>query len=195
MLNWFSEVSPFELFALVTGLAAVILLIRQNVWTWPIGVAYAVVGVWVFLNNGLYGQLLLHISYVGMNLYGWWYWARGGDRTADDELPVIKLSNTGLMLAMGTGGLGTLVLGYVLAALGGGELAWPDALVTAFSFTAMYLQARKFIDCWGFWLVINIASIGLYAAAELYFYAVLYLVYLGLAVVGHIEWQNSRNSS
>lgn len=191
MLNWFSQASPFELFALVTGLAAVILLIRQNIWTWPVGVAYAAVGVWVFSQEGLYGQLLLHVFYVGMNLYGWWYWTRGAQ---EEPLRVIKLTGRGLLLAGGCGIVGTLVLGYVLAALSSAELAWADALVTSFSFVAMYLQARKYLDCWGFWFVINIGSIGLYAAAGLNFYAALYFVYLGLAVAGYVEWRNSRNN-
>ena len=197
MFDWFSQASSFELFGLVTGLAAVILLIRQSIWTWPVGVLYATVSVWVFFVDRLYGQLLLHLFYVGMNLYGWWYWARGGvTRDGGTEaVPVTRLVRREVLIALGTGALGTLVLSYLIRALGVSEFAWPDALVTAFSFVAMYLQARKYLESWVFWFVIDIGSVWLYFASGLNFYALLYLVYLGLAIAGYLEWRKSLHSS
>jgi len=198
VLNWFSEAQPFELFALVTGLGAVILLIRQNIWTWPVGLLYATVSVWVFYNDGLYGQLLLHLVFVAMNLYGWWYWARAGEPegSADgDPVPVIRLTGQGYLIALGCGALCTLVLGYLINAISDSAFAWPDALITSGSFVAMYLQARKYLESWVFWFVLDIGSIALYLASDLHFYALLYLVYLGLAGAGYREWQKSANSS
>ena len=201
MLNWFSQVSYFELFALVSGLAAVILLIRQNLWTWPVGVLYAGVSVWVFFADGLYGQLLLHVFYLGMNLYGWWYWTRGASGPQQEsepdkeQVPVVLLGRSGLLLASAVGAVCTVFLAYGLRAMGtlSGDsyFAWPDALVTSFSFVAMYLQARKFLESWVFWFFINIASVWLYVSTGHHFYAVLYLVYLGLAVAGYLEWRKS----
>jgi len=190
-LTWFLDLPYFELFALVTGLGAVILLIRQNIWTWPVGVLYAAVSVWVFSQDKLFGQTLLHVFYVAMNLYGWWYWLYGGQRKEDATLAVARLSATGLLLAIVAGLLATALLGFGLGQIDGAQLAWPDAVITAFSFVAMYLQARKFIDSWGFWLVINVGSVALYVSAGLNFYAVLYLVYLGLAVVGFQTWRRA----
>ena len=198
MLNWFSEAQPFELFALVTGLGAVILLIRQNIWTWPVGLLYATVSVWVFYNDGLYGRLLLHLVFVAMNLYGWWYWGRAGEPegSADGgQVPVIRLTGQGYLIALGCGALCTLVLGYLINAISDSAFAWPDALITSGSFVAMYLQARKYLESWVFWFVLDIGSIALYLASDLHFYALLYLVYLGLAGAGYREWQKSANSS
>jgi len=92
-------------------------------------------------------------------------------------------------MAGGTGYTVGNVLGFGLRSIDGAQLAWPDAVITAFSFVAMYLQARKFIECWGLWLLINVGSVGLYLSAGLNFYAILYLVYLGLAVVGFQSWR------
>ena len=198
MLNWFSEAQPFELFALVTGLGAVILLIRQNIWTWPVGLLYATVSVWVFYNDGLCGQLLLHLVFVAMNLYGWWYWGRAGEPEGSaygGQVPVIRLTGQGYLIALGCGALCTLVLGYLINAISDSAFAWPDALITSGSFVAMYLQARKYLESWVFWFVLDIGSIALYLASDLHFYALLYLVYLGLAGAGYREWQKSANSS
>jgi len=189
-LSWLSGLPYFELFALVTGLGAVVLLIRQNIWTWPVGVLYAAVSVWVFSQDKLFGQTLLHVFYVVMNLYGWWYWLYGGQRNNEDApLAVGRLSAAGLAVGIVAGLLTTLLLGFGLRSIDGAQLAWPDAVITAFSFVAMYLQARKFIECWGLWLLINVGSVGLYLSAGLNFYAILYLVYLGLAVVGFQSWR------
>jgi len=195
VLNWFSQASPFELFALVTGLGAVVLLIRQNIWTWPLGLAYAIVSVWVFYTDRLYGQLLLHVFYVAMNAYGWWYWLYGGNRATDAELPVQQLTLVTALVAIAAGVLGSGLIGYVLHALGDASFARADAIITAFSFVAMYLQARKYLESWVFWLVIDIGSVWLYLQSGLNFYAALYVIYLGLAVAGYIEWRKSLNAS
>lgn len=189
MLSWLTGLPAFEVFALVTGLGAVILLIRQNVWTWPVGVAYAAVSVWVFSQDKLFGQTLLHVFYVIMNLYGWWYWLYGGSRAEDESLPVGRLPVSHLLLVLCVGALGALGLGFGLGSLEDAQFAWPDAVITAASFVAMYLQAHKYIESWVFWLFINVGSVALYLSAGLNFYAVLYLVYLGLAVVGFRSWR------
>ena len=186
--------SPFELFATLTGLGAVVLLIRQNLWTWPLGVLYAVVSVWVFQQDRLYGQVLLHLFYVGMNLYGWWYWLYGGEREDEAALPVTSLQRTGWFAVLLGGGLAAAALGWLLGNVelfAGAEFAKADALITAFSFVAMYLQARKIIESWVLWFLIDVASVALYASAGLYFYALLYLVYLALAVAGYSEWRKT----
>jgi len=123
VLDWFSQASSFELFALVTGLGAVILLIRQNIWTWPIGLLYATVSVWVFYRDGLYGQLLLHVFFVGMNLYGWWYWVHGGQEEGE-ALPVVRLQSQGYLIAVGCGAMGALLLGYLINAISDSAFAW-----------------------------------------------------------------------
>ena len=77
--------SPFELIGLLSGVLCVWLLIRQNMWTWPIGLLYAAVSVLVFFRARLYADVLLHLFYVGMNAYGWTYWLWGGSERRDAE--------------------------------------------------------------------------------------------------------------
>ncbi len=67
--NW------LEATGLISGLLCVLLLIRQNIWNWPIGLLYSLVSIVVFLRAHLYADLALHVFYVAMNAYGWYYWA------------------------------------------------------------------------------------------------------------------------
>jgi nicotinamide mononucleotide transporter len=62
--NW------LEATGLVSGLLCVLLLIRQNIWNWPIGLLYSVVSIVVFYRSRLYADLALHVFYVTMNAYG-----------------------------------------------------------------------------------------------------------------------------
>ena len=79
-----------EFTGLASGLICVWLLIRQNVWTFPIGLVYAVVSVAVFIEAKLYADVLLSGYYVLMNAYGWYYWLYGGVRSATNELLVSR---------------------------------------------------------------------------------------------------------
>ncbi|MEM7217607.1 MAG: nicotinamide riboside transporter PnuC [Pseudomonadota bacterium] len=192
---------PFGLFGLITGLLAVVLLIRQSIWTWPIGTLYAVVSVYVFAEARLYSDLLLHVFYVGLNLYGWWYWLRGGDRDSTSELPVTRAGPALLAAGGALAVLGTLALGTFMHRATDADFAYADAATTVFSLFAMWLQARKYLDSWVLWFGIDIAASTLYflkAAAgdtSLLFYGVLYLVYLGLAVIGYRAWHASLQTA
>jgi nicotinamide mononucleotide transporter len=197
------SMAPLEMLGLVTGLLAVLLLIRQNIWTWPIGMIYAVVSVWVFAQARLYADLGLHLFYVGMNAYGWWFWLRGGavERSGDAELPVALTPARWHGLLLGLGLVGAITLGTLLARFTNADYAYADSLTTSFSFVAMWMQARKYLECWWVWFGVDVVAAGLYLlkaqAGEtgLYFYAVLYLVYLGLAVLGWRAWRQSWQCS
>lgn len=192
-----TSLDPFEFAGLVLGLAAVVLLIRQNIWTWPVGLAYALISVWVFYDAKLYADLLLHLFYVGMNLYGWWYWLRAPAATqpqidtSTEELPVSRSTPTQLVSLLVLGTIGSLVLGWYFATYTDADFAYADSATTGFSFVAMWMQARKLIESWVLWFLIDIGASALYVIKGIEFYAVLYVVYLGLAVAGWLAWRRT----
>jgi len=61
------------------------------------------------------------------------------------------------------------------------------------SFAAMWMTARKYIDNWIVWLVVDIIATGMYIVKGIDFYAVLYGVYLFMAVAGWRVWKRSMN--
>jgi len=202
-----ASLDALEFVGLVLGLAAVLLLIRQSIWTWPVGLAYALISVWVFLNARLYADLLLHVFYVGMNLYGWWYWLNAkrepvgnpGPERADERhggaetggLPVTRSRVAQLLVLGAIGLLGSLCMGFYFATYTNADYAYADSATTAFSFVAMWMQARKLLESWVLWFVIDIGACALYTIKGLDFYAILYLVYLALAVIGWRAWRRT----
>ena len=180
---------------LVSGLLCVWLLIRENVWTFPIGLLYAAVTVVVVARSNLYADVLLNLYYVLMNAYGWYFWLYGdASRRQADTLVVGWVPTRQWPWLVVIGITGTLAMGYYFDTQTAASLAYPDSATTVASFVAMWMSARKYIESWVLWFVIDVVQIALYvikAAADpgLYLYAVLYLVYLVLAVMGWRAWR------
>jgi len=180
-----------EFSGLVSGLICVWLLIRQNVWTFPIGLIYSVVSVAVFMEQKLYSDVVLSGYYVLMNGYGWYYWLRGGVRSQQDELPVSRtpMASAGVVAVMTA--IATGLVGLFFATQTDAALPYWDSFTTCASFAAMWMTARKYLENWVVWLVVDVVAVGIYLVKDIELYALLYFVYLGMAVAGFRAWQRS----
>lgn len=194
MLEALVSMDPFEVLGLVSGLLCVWLLIRQNVWTFPIGLLYALVSLVIFLDARLYADFTEHVYYVVMNAYGWFYWLRGGGRQAGDEaLPVTHIGGAiGVSLialtVIATAGIGAYLDNFTDA-----DLPYWDTSTTVMSFIAMWMTARKYIENWYVWFVVDVVKTIIYVVKGIELYAVLYGVYLGMAIAGWWAWQRSMS--
>ena len=75
------------------------------------------------------------------------------------------------------------------------DLAYWDAATTVMSLVAQFLQARKILECWALWIVVDVLAVGIYAYKGLYITTILYTVFLGLATWGYLEWRRSLAAS
>ena len=187
-MSWI-EAHWFEIVSDLTGLASVYLTARNSIWNWWWGLANALLFGWVFLSSRLYSDAILQIAYfLPMQFYGWWVWKKAGPRHADD-LPVTRLSPIVCTV---------YVVAIAAASLGWGELmktytnaAQPflDATLAMASVAAQYLDARKKLESWWLWIVIDVFSaFYLYPKQHLYPTAILYAIFLGIAVYGLWQW-------
>jgi len=183
-----------EFTGLVSGLACVWLLIRQNIWTFPIGLVYAVVSVVVFFEARLYADVLLSGYYLVMNAYGWYFWAYGGVRTVDDELPVRHTPWRAALWLAALTALAVAAMGYFLDTRTDAELAYWDSATTCMSFAGMWLTARKYLESWLVWLAVDLIATAIYLLKDIELYALLYGIYLIMAVQGWRAWQSSRQA-
>jgi nicotinamide mononucleotide transporter len=195
VLSALRAMDGLELAGLVSGLLCVWLLIRENVWTFPLGLVYAVVSVAVFMEQRLYADVLLSGYYVLMNAYGWYYWLGGGSRTESDDLPP---SYAPRRTSLGLGGvvvIGIAVMGWLFDTQTDADLPYWDSATTVMSFAAMWMTARKYIESWAVWLVVNVIATGMYLVKGIELYAVLYAVYFVMAVMGWRAWRRSMTAS
>ena len=178
----------------IAGLISVVLLIRQNIWNWPFGVLYAGISVYLFANVPLLGQVVLNGYFLLMNAYGWWLWLRSPPAT-EDALLVTRASIPTLALTLSVAGVGVVLLGLLFDQFTDSLYPPVDISITLLSTAAMWLQARKKLESWVFWFVINLASVGLFIAVGNYFYALLYLLYIPMAVEGFVAWRRSMSET
>ncbi len=183
-----------EIFGLVSGLVCVWLMVKQNVLTFPIGLAYAVASVLVMARNQLYADVVLNAYYVIINAYGWWYWSISKEQQGA-ELAVSRTpaKTAGWLLVIGV----VTAIGMIglLANYTSAQQVILNSITTTASFVAMWMSARKLVENWLIWLVVNVLSIGLYFTQGIYPYAVLYAVYLVMAIQGYRQWTVSMNES
>ena len=187
-----------EIIGTLSGLLCVWLLIKESVLTFPIGLLYALVTSVVVLEAQLYSDFVLNLYFVLMNGYGWYFWVRGPEeRQVEGKLLVVNIPSKELGLAVGVILLGTLLVGFFFSAYTAADFAYWDSLTTVASFVAMWMTARKYLESWTLWFLIDALQIGLYAvkgfngAPGLYFYSFLYAVYLWMAVLGWRSWSQN----
>ena len=77
IISYASHIDFLELLGLIFGLVCVWLLIRQNIYTWPAGIIYVLISLVIFWRIQLYGDFILHIFFLILNIYGWYFWAFG----------------------------------------------------------------------------------------------------------------------
>jgi nicotinamide mononucleotide transporter len=188
VLLWISN-NYIELLGLIFGLLYILLSIKQNIWCWPVGFITSALYIYVFFVTKFYADMGLQVYYLIVSVYGWSHWMFGAKSKKQDDL---KISKTNIKLAIYLF-LATLILfiiiSYILVNYTDSEIPYWDAFTTAASFVATWMLARKIIEHWIIWIVVDSVSLGLYIYKELYPTVILFAVYTVLAILGYIEWK------
>lgn len=178
--------SVLEWISVGFSLAYVVLLSREIVWAWPAGIIGSFLGLLVVFEARLYLDSGLYLFYVLLGAYGWYLWEFG--EKGRPELPIIHTPKREWPLLIGLGVLGTLCLGYIFANYTDADLPFWDAFTTSFSLVGTWMQARKHLENWLLWLVVDAVYIGVYVYKGLFAFAILSGIYLILATYAYFHW-------
>ena len=181
--------SAYEIAGVLFGIVAVWLTTRENVWCWPIGLVNVGLFILVFYQARLYADMGLQAIYVALCLYGWWQWLHGGPGSG--ALAVARTPRAALPALGALGTAGAALLGLTLYRHTDASLPFWDASTASFSLVAQWMQARKWIENWILWIVVDVIYVGMYLYKRLYYTAGLYAVFVGLAVLGLVQWRRS----
>jgi nicotinamide mononucleotide transporter len=185
---WGSPVTWTELIAVVLALAMVGCNIREVHWGWPLAIASSLLYFALFWRNKLYGDAALQIFFAVIALWGWSQWLRGR-RTDGSSLRVARLPPAGLAAVLVTAAVLWPLTAVFLETQTDTDVAWWDAFPTAVSVIGQFLLARKYLENWLVWMVVNAVSVGLFAFKGLWLTAGLYLVFIALSFAGWRAWR------
>jgi nicotinamide mononucleotide transporter len=184
--------TPLELISFALAVATVLLNIRQNHWAWLFSIASSATYAVVFFDARLYGDSGLQLVFIAASVWGWWQWLRSCSRpgAGATRLVVTRLDRAGWAWALAGWGAAFLALSWFLKTYTNTDVPHMDGFLTAGSLVGQLLLARKKVENWHIWLVVDVLYVGLYVYKDLHVTAVLYAVFVVLAARGLRAWGN-----
>lgn len=177
-----------ETLGILLGLLYIWLELRASLWLWPVGIVMPAVYTVVYGQAGLYADMGLQVYYILAGLYGLWAWRYRRTRTGN-MLRIRHMPLTLLPRAVALFAATFLPILFVLTTWTDSTVPYADTFTTALSIVGLWLLARKYIEQWAVWAVVDAASAALYIYKELYLTAALYTLYTVLCVYGWRRWQ------
>ncbi|OFX21636.1 MAG: hypothetical protein A2041_08770 [Bacteroidetes bacterium GWA2_31_9b] len=177
-----------EVLGTIIGILYIFLSIKQNIWCWPAGLITSLLYVYVFFISKFYADMGLQVYYVFVSIYGWYFWKYGGTKNNI----IVKVSTTSFALGIKLFFINAVLFGFIafiLVKYTDSPLPYWDAFTTALSIVATWMLARKIIEHWILWVLIDSVSLALYFYKELYSTVILFAIYTVLAIIGYLAWR------
>ena len=190
----YQALSPFELLAVLLAIGYLLLAIRQNIWCWFCAGISTAMYVYLFADAKLYMESFLNAFYFVMALYGWTVWHSG--RAGSAELPVSVWPRSIHMVALLAIAAISMISGYLLDRFTDAAFPYIDSMTTWSAIWATFLLARKVLENWWYWLVIDAVSVFIYWVRDLQLTSLLFVIYVILVPIGLMNWTRSyRNKN
>ncbi|MDZ7684636.1 MAG: nicotinamide riboside transporter PnuC [Gammaproteobacteria bacterium] len=177
--------SVLELTAVAFAIAYLLLAVREHIACWYMALMSTAIYLVIFVDVRLYMEAALQIFYIAMAVYGWYQWRFGGDRRGR---PISTWNAWQHLIAIAVIAASTAISTLALTAWT--DAHWPllDSFTTWSAVVTTFMVARKVLENWVYWFVIDTASIVLYLDRELYFTSMLFAIYLVIILFGFTTW-------
>lgn len=194
MIDWLIVpewlLSELEWLVVILNLLFIVLLVAEHISCWIFGILGSILAGLLFLQPEvrLYSEAVLYLIYAVLGGYGWWSWEQ---RRQNNFRSIISWTWKGHLVALAIGVAFWCIIGGYMARYTNASMVWCDAFSTAFSLVATYLEAKKVLEGWFYWMVLNVFSIWLYAVKQLDQMAIMMVVFSILSVLGYWRWRKS----
>ncbi len=198
MIQDFLITNWIEVSGVLISLIYLYFSIKQKIWLWPFGLLSAIFYIIVYFQSKFYADMGLQFYYFFISIYGWIIWGHGikRDKGKVAELRIARTSSF-IWLVISVLFLGFWFIIYIiLSQFTDSDIPLWDALTTSASIIATWMLARKLIEHWILWIVIDLISLVLYIYKGLYPTSVLFAIYTLMAVIGYYSWlKNMRKGN
>lgn len=178
-----------EIIGTLVGLVYLWLEYRASIYLWLAGIVMPAIYIFVYYDAGLYADFGINIYYLIAAVYGWFFWMWGRRKVKSKDLPIAH-TPLKFYLPLALVFLVTFIgIAWILINYTDSNVPWLDSFTTALSVVGMWMLARKYVEQWFAWILVDIVCCGLYIYKDLYFTSVLYGLYSIIAIFGYIKWK------
>ena len=182
-----------EIIGTIAGLIYLWLEYKASIYLWIAGIIMPAIYLFIYYNAGLYADFGINIYYLVIAVYGMIAWKTGfsftGKKREKKELPISHIPAKAMTKALLAYLVAQLSIAWLLINHTDSTVPLADSFTTALSIVGMWMLARKYVEQWWVWCVVDVASSVLYVYKELYFTAILYLLYAIIAIFGYFKWK------
>ncbi|GAB2864362.1 nicotinamide riboside transporter PnuC [Pseudoduganella ginsengisoli] len=185
--------TPLELLSFLLSVATVLLNIRQNHWAWLFAIVSSATYGIVFAGAKLYGDMALQLVFISVSFWGWYQWLYGS--VSHDKLTVTELDRRGIAWSAAGWLAGFAILAWFLKRYTDTDVPNMDGFLTAGSLVGQVLLSRKKVENWHVWIIVDIIYVALYVHKHLILTAVLYGLFVLMAVAGLAAWKRAAEGA
>lgn len=184
-----------EILGTIVGVIYLWLEYRASIYLWIASIIMPAIYLVVYYDAGLYADFMINIYYLVIALYGWAAWRYSfklfgkGEKTHNRELPISHTPAKMWIKIVGVYAILQLAIAWILIRFTDSTVPWADAFTTAVSVIGMWMLARKYIEQWWVWFIVDAASAALYIYKDLHFTAALYALYAIVVIFGYRKWK------
>lgn len=180
-----------DIITTVLGLIYILLEYRASIYLWAVGIIMPALDVWLYWSHGLYGDAGMAVYYTLAALYGYavWKWGRKRNQAEKEEMPVTHMRRRLYLPALLFFVAAWALTYWVLVTFTNSTVPVLDSFTNALSFVGLWALARKYIEQWFFWIVVDAVCFYLYIGKGIPFKAALYGLYTVIAIAGYYKWK------
>lgn len=187
------KLSYLEAFSVATALVSVWLATKNNIHTWTAGLVSFSGFFWLFYQAQLYSDMLLQVFFFVTSTLGIISWKNPDKKINKVSMDIIKV----VFLCVVTA---STILGFVMfnvhtwipdLFLEPAEFPFMDAFTTVLSVVATIFLIKRILQCWWFWIAVDVIATVIYFQRGLYVVSAEYLIFLGMAIYGLRRWNKT----
>ena len=182
-----------DIFTTVLGLVYILLEYRASIWLWVVGIIMPALDIWLYWSHGLYGDAGMAVYYTLAAVYGYAVW-KWGKNSEEKELPITYMKKSLYLPTLVCFLLAWAATYYILVTFTNSTVPLQDSFTNALSFVGLWALARKYIEQWFFWIIVDAVCCYLYVVKGIPFKALLYGLYVVIAIAGYRKWKQMINN-
>ena len=182
-----------DIFTTVLGLVYILLEYRASIWLWVVGIIMPALDIWLYWSHGLYGDAGMAVYYTLAAVYGYAV-LKWGKNSEVKELPITYMKKSLYLPTLVCFLLAWAATYYILVTFTNSTVPLQDSFTNALSFVGLWALARKYIEQWFFWIIVDAVCCYLYVVKGIPFKALLYGLYVVIAIAGYRKWKQMINN-